>query len=126
ALNNLASNALALARHHERYDDQKGMREALVAATEHGHEALALARSSGNTHRETIALANLAAAAAQGHDSDTAMALIEQYRQLAHEHHYRALELSAELDRATLLRRQNRHLHAVLRPERVLALAADF
>jgi diguanylate cyclase (GGDEF)-like protein len=125
ALNNLASSELAVAEWKTRDGNADAASEAIACARIHADEAVELARRSGNTHRETVALGNLAEAMTHGADPETAAAVIEQYQALARQHGYRQLELSADFDLACLLRHKGRHALAVQRLEQVLVQAIE-
>ncbi|HEV8312297.1 MAG TPA: diguanylate cyclase [Burkholderiaceae bacterium] len=121
SLNNLASGELAAAEHHTRDGHDAAAQASLADARAHVSEALVLARRSGNTHRETIALGILAEAACHSTDHSEAQALVDQYQAMARRHGYRSLELQADFDLACLLRKGRRHALAVQRLERLLA-----
>ena len=123
ALNNLASSELAVAERRTREGDGDGAREVIASARTHADEAVVLARRSGNTHRETVALGNVAEAMTLGADPDAAAVVIAEYQSLAQRHGYRQLELSADFDLACLLRHKGRHALAVQRLEQVLSQA---
>jgi diguanylate cyclase (GGDEF)-like protein len=121
ALNNLASTEIAVAAHHRASGETAAAAASRAAARAHAEQALELARRSGNTHRETIALGNLADAVNDGVDHGEAQALLEQFQTLARRHGYRSLELQADFSLAGLLSQAGRHALAVLRLEQVLA-----
>jgi diguanylate cyclase (GGDEF)-like protein len=120
ALNNLAGGELKVARQHMRQGEFEAAESMLVQAREHAREALELARRSGNTHRETLALGNLSKVAGLGPDRLQAQALLEQYQALARRHGYQRQALSADYDMAELLRQDGRHALAALRLEQLL------
>jgi diguanylate cyclase (GGDEF)-like protein len=120
ALNNLAGSELKVARQQMRQGDFDAAEAMLSAARTHAEEALALARRSGNTHRETLALGNLAKAAGHGPNRLHAQSLLEQYQALARRHGYHRQALAADFDMADLLRHDGRHSLAALRLEQLL------
>ncbi|NRF68934.1 diguanylate cyclase [Aquincola sp. S2] len=119
AMCNLSSNALVAADCHLRAGNVDAARAASTAARSHATEALALARRSGNTHREVVALGNLAEALTHDDDIEAATALLTEYHQLAELHGYRPFELTARYDLACLLQRGGQHVEAV---EKLVAL----
>lgn len=127
ALNNLASSEIAVAGHHRASGETAAADAVRASARAHAEQALALAQRSGNTHREAIALGNLADAVNDGSHPGEAQALYEQFQTLARRHGYRSLELSADFSLAGLLTQAGRHALAVLRLEQLLvdARAAD-
>jgi diguanylate cyclase (GGDEF)-like protein len=125
ALNNLSSGEIKVAEEQARRGDAEPAAAALQAARRHAEEALELARRSGNTHRETLALGNLAQALSHGPDRAQAQALLEQYQALARRHGYHRLVLSADFDMACLLRHDGRHALAALRLEQLLTDVDD-
>ena len=125
ALNNLAGGEIKVANEAMREGDFDRAEASLATARRHAEEALELARRSGNTHRETLALGNLAQAVSHGPERRQAQALLEQYQALAREHGYQRELLSADFDMACLLRRDGRHALAALRLEQLLTDIAD-
>jgi len=120
ALNNLAGGEIKVANEAMREGDFDRAEASLATARRHAEEALELARRSGNTHRETLALGNLAQAISHGPDRRQAQALLEQYQALARQHGYQRELLSADFDMACLLRQDGRHALAALRLEQLL------
>ena len=120
ALNNLAGGEIKVANEAMREGDFDRAEASLATARRHAEEALELARRSGNTHRETLALGNLAQAISHGPDRRQAQALLEQYQALARQHGYQRELVSADFDMACLLRQDGRHALAALRLEQLL------
>ena len=120
ALNNLAGGEIKVANEAMREGDFDRAEASLATARRHAEEALELARRSGNTHRETLALGNLAQAISRGPDRRQAQALLEQYQALARQHGYQRELVSADFDMACLLRQDGRHALAALRLEQLL------
>ena len=120
ALNNLAGGEIKVANEAMREGDFDRAEASLATARRHAEEALELARRSGNTHRETLALGNLAQVVSHGPDRRQAQALLEQYQALARQHGYQRELVSADFDMACLLRQDGRHALAALRLEQLL------
>jgi diguanylate cyclase (GGDEF)-like protein len=120
ALNNLANGEIKVADEAMREGDFDGAESSLAAARRHAEEALELARRSGNSHRETLALGNLAQAVSHGPDRLQAQSLLEQYQAMARTHGYHRQVLSSDFDMACLLRQDGRHALAALRLEQLL------
>lgn len=120
ALCNLASNALVAATGHRDGGRLAAAGAAISAARNHATEALALARRSGNVHREVLALSNLAEALVEDGDNSGAAALITEYGELAERQGFRPLELAARLDHASLRQREGDHAGAVAQLDALL------
>jgi diguanylate cyclase (GGDEF)-like protein len=121
ALNNLASAASASAEQHTRSGNESAAQEALRQARAYAEEAVELAGRSGNTHRQTIALANLASIVGLLGEDDLSIELLARVQSMATEHDYKPLMLSAHIDLAELHRRRGRHALAIKRLDQVLA-----
>jgi diguanylate cyclase (GGDEF)-like protein len=125
ALNNLASSEVVVAAHHRATGDTGAADAMRTSARGHARKALELARRSGNSHRETIALGNLADAMNDGDGRGETQTLLEQFQTMARRHGYRSLELQADFSLARLLCQSGRHALAVLRLEQLLAVARE-
>jgi diguanylate cyclase len=98
ALNNLCSNLLSLAKR----QDGEPKQSTLTRALQIGAEALVLAESSGNAHRQGICLGNLANVHLGLGDPPRALTCIERQEALSQRHGYRGMLLTSAVSRAEL------------------------
>ena len=100
ALNNLCSNQIGLARTQADEAKQHTLENALGL----GAQALALARESGNPHREAIVESNLATANVELSRYDEALRHIAREQEISDGKGYRSISVSALSNRAALER----------------------
>lgn len=123
ALNNLCSAIMGEARDAQNDSTIVLASDALARALAYGKEALALALSSGNSHRLTISHSNLGGVYVGLGDHALALAHTEQAAELAHTHGFRSLVVAALTNHGALLRKQGRMAESIAQYERALVEA---
>jgi diguanylate cyclase (GGDEF)-like protein len=124
-LNNLADNAVGLARQLRERGENAAADQALSDGLGYAQTSLALARAAAHPNREATSLVTYGTLLGLAGDHDTALTLLCRAREIAAAHRYHALELAAEEEAATVHLAQGRIDQAVTLLGEVLNTAAD-